>query len=165
VSNDNYGQVAVNAEILRLERLEKEFVNRQQDPLEALSEKVERLQREVAGLKARKPFDGTAVGQKMAEAVRGYCDKAFDDIHDRIDRLERRLDDMRERVRQIQTRPQLRFAGQFRDHDGKVFEPGDLVSSGGSLWACMKDTSTRPSMDNEFWQLAVRKGRDGKNAA
>lgn len=112
-----------------------------------------------------------------ADAVRHYCDPVFDALHDRLDALETQLaqrddikaerilaglDSLRDRMKHLEARPHLRFAGQYREDSGTAYAPGDLVTSGGSLWACAAETSTRPGAGNEAWCLAVRKGRDGK---
>ena len=41
---------------------------------------------------------------------------------------------------------------------------GDNVTYGGSLWVAKEDTTTRPGTPEgaKFWQLAVKKGADGK---
>jgi|SRR6478609_2252143 len=52
------------------------------------------------------------------------------------------------------------YAGVFKD--GTAYEPGDMVTWGGSLWHCDKATTDKPGPDS--WSLAVKKGRDGKDA-
>jgi hypothetical protein len=47
---------------------------------------------------------------------------------------------------------------------GKEYEQGDGVTCGGNYWIALKDTSERPGDGNSDWRLAVRKGRDGKDA-
>lgn len=44
------------------------------------------------------------------------------------------------------------------------FKAGDAVTWGGSLWIAQRDTSSKPDDPNTGWRLAVRKGRDGKDA-
>jgi hypothetical protein len=46
----------------------------------------------------------------------------------------------------------------------RVYRPGDCVTFGGSAWVCHCLTSTRPGEGDE-WQLAVKRGRDGKSLA
>ena len=46
--------------------------------------------------------------------------------------------------------------------DGDTYDPGDLVTWGGSLWHCNAQTQDKPSGDS--WTLAVKKGRDGRDA-
>jgi hypothetical protein len=53
----------------------------------------------------------------------------------------------------------------YRDvyKEGEAYERGDLVTWGGSVWHCDKATNAKPGTDD--WTLAVKKGRDGKDAA
>lgn len=51
------------------------------------------------------------------------------------------------------------YRGVFKAED--VYEPGDLVTWGGSLWHCDAKTSEKPEAGP--WRLCVRKGRDGKD--
>lgn len=50
------------------------------------------------------------------------------------------------------------YRGVFKE--GQAYEIGDMVTWGGSLWHCDKDTTSKP--DGEDWTLCVKKGRDGK---
>jgi hypothetical protein len=52
------------------------------------------------------------------------------------------------------------YCGVFKA--GEEYQPGDLVTWGGCLWHCDKATTGKP--DSEDWTLAVKKGRDGKDA-
>lgn len=47
--------------------------------------------------------------------------------------------------------------------EGETYSPGDMVSWAGSVWHCAKATSAKPG-DGDEWTLAVKRGRDGKNA-
>lgn len=42
-----------------------------------------------------------------------------------------------------------------------VYEKGDCVTWGGSLWICEAETEKKPGTD-ELWTLAAKKGRDGR---
>ena len=44
------------------------------------------------------------------------------------------------------------------------YERGDAVSWGGSLWIAQKDGPGKPDTADSGWRLAVKKGRDGKDA-
>jgi hypothetical protein len=52
----------------------------------------------------------------------------------------------------------------YRDvfKDGEEYQRGDLVTWGGSLWHCDAPTKSKPGTDD--WTLAVKRGRDGKDA-
>jgi len=47
--------------------------------------------------------------------------------------------------------------------DGKCYTRGQYVSFKGSLWHCNCETTQRPG-DGPAWTLAVKAGRDGKDA-
>ena len=42
---------------------------------------------------------------------------------------------------------------------------GDAVTYGGSLWIAQRDTHEAPGSGSKDWRLAVKRGRDGKDAA
>lgn len=52
------------------------------------------------------------------------------------------------------------YCGIFKE--GQTYEPGDMVTWGGSLWHCDAETKEKPGTEN--WTQAVKKGRDGKDA-
>lgn len=52
------------------------------------------------------------------------------------------------------------YCGVFKE--AAEYVPGDMVTWAGSLWHCDKATTDRPGTDS--WTLAVKKGRDGKDA-
>ncbi len=52
--------------------------------------------------------------------------------------------------------------GVFRS--GEVYKRGDAVTWGGSLWIAQVETGEKPDANESGWRLAVRKGRDGKDA-
>jgi hypothetical protein len=47
---------------------------------------------------------------------------------------------------------------------GEVYDPGDAVSWGGSLWIAQKTTDAKPDTPDSGWRLSVKRGRDGKDA-
>jgi hypothetical protein len=47
---------------------------------------------------------------------------------------------------------------------GEQYERGDAVTWGGSLWLAQRDTSEKPDTPDSGWRLAVKRGRDGKDA-
>jgi hypothetical protein len=52
------------------------------------------------------------------------------------------------------------YCGIFKE--GEQYVPGDLATWGGELWHCDKETKAKPG--TEDWTLAVKKGRNGKDA-
>jgi hypothetical protein len=47
---------------------------------------------------------------------------------------------------------------------GDTYEPGDAATWGGSLWIAQRSTTDKPDGPDSGWRLAVKKGRDGKDA-
>lgn len=56
--------------------------------------------------------------------------------------------------------PVMLYKGIFRE--GEEYVEGDNVTYAGSLWYCNKSTRERPGTGSEEWQLAAKRGRDGK---
>lgn len=55
------------------------------------------------------------------------------------------------------------YCGVFKE--GTEYRVGDMVTWGGSVWHCDEPTTTKPdAKDSKAWTLAVRRGRDGKDA-
>lgn len=48
--------------------------------------------------------------------------------------------------------------------DGNEYRTADAVTWDGSLWFAMRDTGLKPGNGNADWKMAVKKGRDGKDA-
>lgn len=46
----------------------------------------------------------------------------------------------------------------------RAYEKGDAVTWGGSLWIAQKDTDAKPDTADSGWRLAVKRGRDGRDA-
>jgi hypothetical protein len=58
--------------------------------------------------------------------------------------------------------PTMIYRGGFKE--GETYLEGDCVTFGGSLWHCSAETTEKPIEGRDCWQLAARKGRDGKDA-
>lgn len=59
------------------------------------------------------------------------------------------------------TVPALIYRGVYTD--GKTYEPGDVVTWGGSTWHNGEPTTTKPGEGSKSWTLMVKRGRDGKD--
>jgi hypothetical protein len=55
--------------------------------------------------------------------------------------------------------PHTIYRGVFAD--GTVYQRGDAVTWGGSLWIAKERTTDKPEV-SKAWQLAVKRGRDGR---
>ena len=64
------------------------------------------------------------------------------------------------RVADLERRPQVEFKGVWRE--GQAYPRGAMVSHQGSTWCAMNDHPGRPGEPSSNWQLAVKRGRDGK---
>jgi hypothetical protein len=60
------------------------------------------------------------------------------------------------------TVPSMIDRGVFKA--GAQYDCGDAVSWAGSLWIAQRATSEKPDGPSSGWRLAVKKGRDGKDA-
>ena len=65
-------------------------------------------------------------------------------------------------VEQTLRSPSLLYRGVFRE--GDQYDGGDAVTYGGSLWVALRATTTKPGDGSPDWRLAVKKGRDGRDA-
>jgi hypothetical protein len=68
-----------------------------------------------------------------------------------------------DRLAKLEARPRSVIdRGVFKD--GTEYDKGDGVTWGGSFWIAQRDTQSKPDAGNGDWRLAVKKGRDGKDA-
>lgn len=58
--------------------------------------------------------------------------------------------------------PTMIDRGVFKE--GQTYEAGDSVTWGGSLWTAQRQTDAKPDTADSGWRLAVKRGRDGKDA-
>lgn len=70
------------------------------------------------------------------------------------------IEALHQRIAELENRPTMRYCGTHVP--GKAYEPGAMVTSSGSLWACTAPTTARPGDGAPGWQLAAKKGRDGR---
>jgi hypothetical protein len=55
----------------------------------------------------------------------------------------------------------LSYEGVYQD--GKAYDVGQMVTSGGSAWHCNAPTLMKPGDGSKDWTLMVKRGRDGKD--
>jgi hypothetical protein len=69
------------------------------------------------------------------------------------------------RVKLLEDRPPLKYHGAWTA--GKTYVENSLVTKGGCLWIAKQTTAAYPSgqAEPDSWQLCVKCGRDGKDAA
>jgi hypothetical protein len=66
------------------------------------------------------------------------------------------------RLETLEKRPTLKYLGTY-DPDTQ-YQQGDFVTHSGSLWHCKSACQGQKPPNTNWWQLAVKHGRDGKNA-
>lgn len=106
---------------------------------------------------------------ELSEFMAKTLAPVFESILKRFARIEERAAETERRSAQRVQRLEERMAAAsglryLGTHDpGEVYEPGDGVTCGGSLWVARSRTSSKPGTD-ATWQLAVKHGRDGRDA-
>lgn len=60
------------------------------------------------------------------------------------------------RIKALEDRPTVRYVGTHQT--GLQYQPGELLTRGGSLWLCLKATSTTPGLDDSY-RLVVKQGK------
>jgi hypothetical protein len=95
--------------------------------------------------------DGRALAS-LLDMVLGVTAGAFKAQRAREKTLEARIAD-------LEARPAggVEYAGTFKD--GTIYQPGQLVTRGGSLWLCLRQTMVTPGAGPTFWRLVVKEGQ------
>jgi hypothetical protein len=76
--------------------------------------------------------------------------------------IETRCSTLTDRIKQLEARPSLVYRGIWNENE--QYEQGQFVTDHGSLFYCERLTRARPSAGSPDWRLAVKRGRDGKDA-
>jgi len=109
----------------------------------------------------------TAIDEKIAalpKAKNGADGLGFDDLT--VEQTGERSFAFRfvqgERVKEFSFElPVVLDRGVYKD--GQEYSAGDAVTWAGSVWIAQKDTAAKPD-SGDGWRLAVKRGRDGKDA-
>ena len=102
------------------------------------------------GRDGRDGKDGIASRDELNEAVKAAVAEAVEP------EVERRVKAV------LETIPLVTYQGTWKS--AETYEPGDMATWGGCVWHCDKTTTTKPGTDPEAWTLAVKAGRDGRDA-
>jgi len=97
-------------------------------------------------------LDMTVLAEELAAIIKEQVTAEIAPLTDRIAALE---DAMKQEK-------SLAYKGVYAA--GEVYDVGSLVTCGGSLWHCDRLTKAKPGEAADCWTLAVKKGRDGKDA-
>jgi hypothetical protein len=95
-------------------------------------------------------FDGGEFGRQMAAEVK----TAIAPLTGKIAALEAKIAALSER--------QIKYLGIHKP--GATYSEGSLVTRDGSVFHANKTTSEMPGDGNQDWILAIKRGRDGRDA-
>jgi len=91
--------------------------------------------------------DIRALAKGFAPVIKDMIDAAVKPLHERIAKLE--------------SRPEMKYHGTWQQD--KVYSEGAFTTDNGSLWAAKRaSVGKRPGTDDS-WQLAAKKGKDGRS--
>jgi len=114
----------------------------------------------LAGIQGEKGLDG----KDGRDGVNGKDGLGFDDMTEEFDgeRTITRRYVNGDRVKEFQHKfSVVLYRGVFEE--GKSYEQGDSVTWGGAMYVAKRATSMKPAeLGANDWQLAVRRGRDGR---
>ncbi len=72
-----------------------------------------------------------------------------------------RLDALEQRISALEARPSIQDKGVWQC--GAFYEPGDIVSRGGSAWICRgSHVAVGDDLSHEHFRLLVKRGRDAR---
>jgi hypothetical protein len=87
--------------------------------------------------------------------IKQHVAAATKPLRDRIEALEHRVVEAETKA------AEFRYRGVWQP--GEQYRRNNFVTYDASVWACLRDTEGKPGQCLD-WQLAVRKGKDGKDA-
>lgn len=102
---------------------------------------------------------GRSVGfsEGFADIIAQAIEMATAPLHERLCSLELRYAELEKR------QPTMPYRGVWRDDT--AYQQGDLATYDGSVWHCKSaNQGQRPGSAPSFWQLCVKRGRDGRDA-
>jgi len=91
---------------------------------------------------------------ELAKLLALFRREEMQPLIERIDKQERELAAMRDRVAQV------RYCGTWSH--GVEYRGSNFVTFDGSLWAALCDTRSKP-LESGDWQLVCKRGRDGRD--
>lgn len=96
----------------------------------------------------------TGIGAALGLATRKSIAEATRELRADVERL-------LARVAELETRPALKYYGIHKSGDG--YPSQSVVTYRGDLWIARAATTATPGAGETPWQLAVRRGRDGRD--
>jgi hypothetical protein len=95
------------------------------------------------------------LAKELCDLIRQHVAVVTKTLREKIEALERKVVELQMKG--------VEYKGVYQR--ACSYERGAIVTSDGSMWVCVQDVgpNTQPGQSNS-WQLAVSKGRDGKDA-
>lgn len=117
----------------------------------------------IVALRSTLPVNGDLAAAGWGVAMNGVAEESEENLDDgRLIKRRTIYTNGREFVREIRLQ-RMRDRGGYRD--GEKYGAGDGVTYGGSFWIAQQDAPEgRPDAGSGHWRIAVKKGRDGKDA-
>lgn len=136
-----------------------------------MSEIPEHVRKAMAEVPADAAARATAVRKHVRESLKQFRSDLPNATSDQVLVMlvsalafahEEQLRALNDRIKALEARPTLRFLGTWAENrDVGSFGEGACLTHHGSLWIAKRVTSDEPGRSNA-WQLAVKRGRDGK---
>jgi hypothetical protein len=92
---------------------------------------------------------------EIANLVQRHVASALKQRDDKIAALEARIVDSEKQA------AEFRYRGVWQP--GETYKKNNFITFDGSVWVCLRETEGKPGQSLD-WQLAVRRGKDGKDA-
>jgi hypothetical protein len=103
----------------------------------------------------------------LTKIINGALFPIFKALQQRIEKLEggtgsqTRHVDIERRLRALEDRPTMEYKGVWLENT--PYAPGNVVTSGGSMWYCNIATRSEPGVGHSRdWTLCVKRGREGR---
>jgi hypothetical protein len=95
------------------------------------------------------------LAREIADIFREHVAAETKALRERIDALERRNLEVESQA------AEFRYRGVWQPSE--QYWKNNFITHDGSVWICLRETEGKPGQSLD-WQLAVRRGRDGKDA-
>lgn len=99
-------------------------------------------------------IDAQKIGEQITHAVRDFVSRSLQSRDARIAELERRLGEIEA------AQKSARYRGVWQA--AEIYQRGNLCTHDGSLWVAITDAPGKPGASG--WQLAAKRGADGRDA-
>ena len=103
-----------------------------------------------------------ALAKGFAPVIRDAIEAATAPLKKQIAEQEEKIEQQDERIAELEARPVgLKYLGTFER--GTSYAEHDGVTHHGSTWVARRATTSEPGTPDSGWQLAVKRGADGKD--